>query len=75
MVLHKTKPVSNHLDPIEPLLDVEKAAFLLGIAANTLRDWIKNRKIDYVKVGTRVMIRPETIRQFVSKNTRSATNS
>ena len=36
------------------------------------RDWIQGRRIDYVKVGTRVMIRPETIRQFVTSNTRRA---
>jgi len=35
----------------------------------TLRDWIQYRKIDYVKVGARVMIRPETIRQYVTSHT------
>jgi len=45
-------------DPIEPLLDVSRAAHLLGISVKTLRDWIQGRRIDYVKVGTRVMIRP-----------------
>jgi excisionase family DNA binding protein len=60
------------LEPIEPLLDVTKAAHLLGISVKTLRDWIQGRRIDYVKVGARVMIRPETIRQFVTNNTRRA---
>jgi excisionase family DNA binding protein len=59
-------------DPIEPLLAVDRAAHLLGISAKTLRDWIQYRKIDYVKVGTRVMIRPETIRNYVATNTRRA---
>ena len=59
-------------DPIEPLLGVSRAAYLLGISVKTLRDWIQGRRIDYVKVGTRVMIRPETIRQFVTSNTRRA---
>jgi excisionase family DNA binding protein len=59
-------------EPIEPLLDVTKAAHLLGISVKTLRDWIQGRRIDYVKVGARVMIRPETIRQFVTNNTRRA---
>jgi excisionase family DNA binding protein len=57
-------------DLIEPLLDVPRSAHLLGISVKTLRDWIQDRRIEYVKVGARVMIRPETIRQFVSKNTR-----
>jgi excisionase family DNA binding protein len=59
-------------DPIEPLLGVDRAAHLLGISTKTLRDWIQYRKIDYVKIGTRVMIRPETIRNFVTRNTRHA---
>jgi excisionase family DNA binding protein len=59
-------------DPIEPLLGVDRAAHLLGISTKTLRDWIQYRKIDYVKVGTRVMIRPETIRNYVATNTRRA---
>jgi excisionase family DNA binding protein len=72
MALHDTTPPSFTSDPIEPLLDVSRAAHLLGISVKTLRDWIQGRRIDYVKVGTRVMIRPETIRQFVTSNTRSA---
>jgi excisionase family DNA binding protein len=59
-------------DPIEPLLGVDRAAHLLGISTKTLRDWIQYRKIDYVKVGSRVMIRPETIRSYVATNTRRA---
>jgi excisionase family DNA binding protein len=70
--VHEAKPPAFASDPIEPLLDVSRSAHLLGISVKTLRDWIQGRRIDYVKVGTRVMIRPETIRQFVISNTRSA---
>jgi excisionase family DNA binding protein len=55
---------------IEPLLNVTRVAYLLGISVKTLRDWIRDRRIEYVKIGTRVTIRPETLRQFVAKNTR-----
>jgi len=37
-----------------------------------LADWIQARRIEYVKVGARVMIRPETILQFVTSHTRRA---
>jgi excisionase family DNA binding protein len=57
---------------IEPLLSVKEAAYLLGISVKTIRDWVQNRKIAYVKAGTRVMIHPETIRDFVRQNTRVA---
>ena len=72
MALHEAMQPNSFLGPIEPLLDVTRAARLLGISVKTLRDWIQGRRIDYVKVGTRVIIRPETIRQFVSSNTRRA---
>jgi excisionase family DNA binding protein len=72
MAIHEAMPPAFAVDPIEPLLDVNRAAHLLGISVKTLRDWIQCRRIEYVKVGTRVMIRPETIRQFVTSNTRRA---
>jgi excisionase family DNA binding protein len=71
MALHEVT-ASPMPGPIEALLDVRRAAQLLGISVKTLRDWIQARRIEYVKVGTRVMIRPETIRQFVAANTRRA---
>ena len=72
MAMPEVMPSGFALDPIEPLLDVKQAAYLLGISVKTLRDWIQDRRIDYVKVGTRVLFRPETIRVFVKKNTRCA---
>ena len=72
MALHEAMAPAFASDSIEPLLDVSRSAHLLGISVKTLRDWIQGRRIDYVKVGTRVMIRPETIRQFVTCNTRRA---
>jgi len=65
-------PPVGPADPIEPLVSVGRAAPLLGISVKTLRDWILYRRIDYVKIGTRVMIRPETIRELVDRNTRRA---
>jgi len=72
MALHEAISPALQLDPLEPLLDVTRAAHLLGISVKTMRDWIHGRKIDHVKVGSRVMIRPETIRRFVTSNTRAA---
>jgi excisionase family DNA binding protein len=72
MALHEAVPPALQFDTIEPLLNVTRAAHLLGISVKTLRDWIYGRKIDHVKVGARVMIRPETIRRFVISNTRLA---
>jgi excisionase family DNA binding protein len=72
MASHDTLPGDIAPGPIEPLLDVAGAAHLLGISVKTLRDWIQARKIEYVKVGTRVMFQPASIRQFVAANTHRA---
>ena len=63
---------ASSVDPIEPLLEVNRVAYLLGISVKTLRDWILYRRIDFVKVGAHVRIRPETIRNLVARNTRPA---
>jgi excisionase family DNA binding protein len=60
------------LEVIEPLLSVPQAAKILGISECTLRNWIQRKKIARVKVGGRVMFRPDTIREFIAYNTRPA---
>ena len=65
MALHEAMPPDSVLGPIEPLLDVTRAAHLLGISVKTLRDWIQGRRIDYVKVGTRVMIQPSAMDRII----------
>ena len=54
------------------LLSVPQAAKILGISQCTLRNWIQRKKIARVKVGGRVMFRPDTIREFIAYNTRPA---
>jgi excisionase family DNA binding protein len=65
-------PPSPLLELIEPLLSVPQAAKILGISQSTLRNWIQRKKIARVKVGGRVMFRPDTIREFIAYNTRPA---
>jgi len=57
------------LEVIEPLLSVPQAVKILGISQCTLRNWIQRKKIARVKVGGRVMFRPDTIREFIAYNT------
>jgi hypothetical protein len=40
---------------LEDLLDIPRAAKLLGISPKTLRDHVLHRRIDYVKIGGRVL--------------------
>jgi len=54
---------------LEGLLDVPKAAKVLGISPKTLRDHVLHRRIDYVKVGRRVLFRPDRLMEFIERNT------
>ena len=54
---------------LEDLLDIPRAAKVLGISLKTLRDHVLHRRIDYVKIGGRVLFRPDTLWDFISRNT------
>jgi excisionase family DNA binding protein len=56
----------------QPLLSVSEAAALLGIKVWTLRQWLSQRKIAYVKVGRLTKLRPEDITAFIERNRREA---
>ena len=54
---------------LEDLLDITRAAKLLGISPKTLRDHVLHRRIDYVKIGGRVLFRPDRLWDFIERNT------
>ena len=54
---------------LEELLDVNRAAKVLGIRPKTLRHHVLRRHIDYVKIGGRVLFRPDTLWEFIERNT------
>jgi excisionase family DNA binding protein len=57
---------------LEPLLSISEAARILAVSPATLRTWIHRKRIPYVKMGRRVGFHPDTIRNFIAKNTREA---
>ncbi len=50
------------------LIGVHKAADLLGISDNTLRQWLCHRRFPYVKVGRRTLIAQHDLVEFVERN-------
>jgi len=54
---------------LEGLLDIPRAAKVLGISPQTLRDHVLHRRIDYVKIGGRVLFRPDRLWDFIERNT------
>lgn len=60
---------------IKNLLDPQKTAEILGIAEGTLTVWRSTGRYDlpFVKVGNRVMYRPEDVQAFIENRTRRHT--
>ena len=51
------------------LLNVQEAARYLNITASTLYRWIHQKKIEYVKIGSRVLFSEDILKKFVEQNT------
>ncbi len=54
--------------PFKKLLNVIQVANLLNVKPWTIRAWVSQKKIPYVKVGRLVRFRPEDIEAFIQAN-------
>jgi excisionase family DNA binding protein len=66
---NRTETSTQNGQKLEGLLDIPRAAKVLGISPKTLRDHVLHRRIDYVKIGGRVLFRPDTLWDFIERNT------
>jgi excisionase family DNA binding protein len=46
---------------MSPLIDVQTTAELLGLRVPTIRKFVQNRSIPFVKLGARVLFDPEKL--------------
>ncbi len=51
------------------LLSVQDAACYLHISSSTLYRWVHCKKIEYVKIGSRVLFTKESLEIFIQNNT------
>ena len=51
---------------IEALLSVEAAARLLGLSPWTVRLYIRNGKINSVRIGRRVLVEPSELQRLIA---------
>lgn len=51
------------------LLNVQEAASYLHIATSTLYRWVHQKKIKYVKIGSRVLFSQNSLDEFINNNT------
>jgi hypothetical protein len=54
------------------LLDLKQAEAKYGLKVSTWRLWIYQRKVEVVRLGRRVFLKEESIRQLINDNTTSA---
>jgi excisionase family DNA binding protein len=59
---------SSERGSLTPLLSIPDAAELLGIKTWTLRQWVSQRRIAYVKVGRLTKLTHEDITEFIERN-------
>jgi excisionase family DNA binding protein len=50
------------------LLTVPESAALLRLKTSTIRSWRLKRRIPFVKIGGKVLVRRSDIEEFVAKN-------
>ncbi len=50
------------------LLSIRKAAVELAVSPHTIRAWCSQRKMPFVRLGRRVLLRREDIEAFVKRN-------
>ncbi|MFZ5448945.1 MAG: helix-turn-helix domain-containing protein [Thermodesulfobacteriota bacterium] len=52
----------------QKLLAVEAAAQTLGISVHTLRAWVSQQRIPYVKLGRRVLFRADDLETYINSH-------
>jgi excisionase family DNA binding protein len=50
------------------LLPVEAAAQTLGISVHTIRAWVSQQRIPYIKMGRRVLFRAEDLEAYIDSH-------
>lgn len=53
---------------VSKLLNIKEAAEYLGISANTLYQWVNQRKIKYIKIGRLLKFFKQDLDEFIESN-------
>lgn len=53
-------------------LSVDEAAVRIGVSPFTVRTWLRQRRIPFIRAGRRILIAPQEIERFLAANTVSA---
>lgn len=50
------------------LLSIAVAAERLGVSHHTLRAWLRQRRLEHVRLGRRVLVSQEAVDRFIADN-------
>jgi len=54
--------------PLESLIGLDKASRVFGVSYWTFRDWAREGKVPFIKVGKKYMFRESELRQVMEQN-------
>ena len=54
---------------MEKILDIQETASYLHIFISTLYRWVHYRKIEYIKIGSKVLFSENYLKEFIKSNT------
>jgi excisionase family DNA binding protein len=52
----------------EALLDIDAAAERLGLSGHTVRAMVRQRKIAFVRLGARILFRPQDLANYIESH-------
>lgn len=67
--LRQIREIIKELDVTPYLLTYDDAADILGIKTQTLRGWVCQGRISYVKIGSAVRFKREQLDEFIEQST------
>jgi len=48
--------------------NVEETAEAIGVSPHTIRAWLRQRRLSYLKLGRRVLVDPADVQRFLDAN-------
>lgn len=72
LITHVKQETSPRLGNAQRLLSVPEAASMLNVSHWTLRQWLSQRRIPFVKVGRLTKLRPQDIQAFIDAHVQKA---
>lgn len=55
-------------DDLQKNLSVVEAAVRIGVSPFTMRTWLRQRRIPFIRAGRRILLSPEDIERFLAAN-------